>query len=63
MNEPTVRIKADRTQRIYFVEGEELIVNPERAQALAGFCSPVGESTPEPAPEPEDRRVRGKKEK
>jgi hypothetical protein len=61
MSEPTVRIKADRTQRIYVLENEVLIVSPERAEALAGFCSPVAaEST---AIEAEDRRVRSKKEK
>jgi hypothetical protein len=61
MNEPTVRITADRTQRIYVVEGESLIVSPERAEALAGFCT-VAEAWPkDAAPEPEDRIVRNKK--
>ena len=63
MNEPSARITADRTQRIYVVEGESLIVSPERAEALAGFCT-VAEAWPAeltPAPEPEDRIVRNKK--
>jgi hypothetical protein len=56
MSEPTIKIKADRTQRIFVLQDETLIVTPERAEALAGFVTVV---TPA-APEPEDRMVRGK---
>jgi hypothetical protein len=62
MSEPTVKITADRTQRIYIVQGESLIVTPERAEALAGFCT-VADVWPKEAPEAEDRMVRGKKSK
>lgn len=63
MNEPTVKITADRTQRIFIPQGESLIVTPERAQALAGFCSVADVWPKEDAPEPDDRMVRGKKSK
>jgi hypothetical protein len=54
MTEPTVKIKADRVQRIYVVEGETLIVTPERAKALEGFCTVLDK----PAPRPKDRMLR-----
>jgi hypothetical protein len=61
MSEPTVRITSNRTQRIYVVEDEQLMVTPERAKALEGFCT-VAEMWPkDAAPEPEDRIVRNKK--
>lgn len=61
MNEPTIKIKVNRTQRIYVVEGELLIVTPERARTLQGFCTAA--TATEAAPAPEDRIVRGKKSK
>jgi hypothetical protein len=61
MNEPTVKITADRTQRIFVVQGESLIVSPERAEALAGFCTVADAWPKDVASDPEDRMVRGKK--
>ena len=63
MSQPSIKIIADRTQRIYIVQGEQLIVTPERAEALAGFCTIADAWPAEAAPEPEDRMVRGKKTK
>jgi len=58
MNEPNTEIVAARTQRIYVLKGERLIVTAARAAALAGFVQAVKPPSVSARPVPEDRMLR-----